>query len=182
MTFLRIVIPLQRILPTGFGSKKTSCDGRHSEIATTRQDGSASITMQTCNLGSVDGDGMMSVTRACVAASAVLCFAIGPAAAQYNIFDTRYGTLTDVYINGVPEPLASVRQFEERCQTSIEAGEWWVDNTGRLGRVGGPAIYNINTCQFLGSQNNATRPRSEESCTFFAGGSICSGPGWRTVN
>jgi hypothetical protein len=27
------------------------------KIATTRQDGCASITMQTCNLGSVDGDG-----------------------------------------------------------------------------------------------------------------------------
>jgi hypothetical protein len=124
---------------------------------------------------------MMSFRRACLAASAVLCFAIDPAAAQYNIF----GTLTDVIVNGRPESLASVRQFEERCQTSIEAGEWWVDNTGRLGPVGGPAIYNINTCQTLGSQDSAARARSnrtEGSCTFFAGGSICSGPGWRTVN
>ena len=84
---------------------------------------------------------MMSFTRA-LAASAVLCFAIDPAVAQYNIF----GTLTDVYVNGVPESLASVRQFEERCQTRIEAGEWWVDDTGRLGRVGGPAIYNADSC------------------------------------
>ena len=136
--------------------------------------------MQACNLALWMETVMMSFTRA-LAASAVLCFAIGPAAAQYNIF----GTLTDVYVNGVPESLASVRQFEERCQTSIEAGEWWVDNTGRLGRVGGPAIYNINTCQFLGSQDNATRARSnrsEGSCTFFSGGSICSGPGWMNVN
>jgi hypothetical protein len=128
---------------------------------------------------------MMSFRRACLAASAVLCFAIDPAAAQYNIFDTRNGTLTDVYVNGQPMRLDHVQQFEERCQTRIEAGEWWVDNAGRLGLVGGPAIFNINTCQFVGSQGNAApkrSPRTEGSCTFFSGGSICSGPGWRTVN
>jgi hypothetical protein len=125
---------------------------------------------------------MMSVTRACLAASAVLYFAIDPAAAQYNIF----GALTDVIVNGQPETLADVRQFEQRCQVRMEAGEWWLDlNTGHLGRVGGPAIYNAKTCQSLVSQNNAVRERSnrtEGSCTFFSGGSICSGPGWRTVN
>jgi hypothetical protein len=121
---------------------------------------------------------MMSVTRACLAASAVLCFAIDPAAAQYNIF----GTLTDVIVNGQPETLASVREFEQRCQVRMEAGEWWLDlNTGLLGRVGSPAIYNAKTCQSLVSQNNRPRP-TEGHCTFFSGGSICSGPGWRTVN
>jgi hypothetical protein len=127
---------------------------------------------------------MMSLTRACLAASAVLCFAIEPAAAQYNIFDTRSGTLTDVYINGQPMRLDHVQQFEERCQTRIAAGRWWVDlNTGNLGTVGGPAIYNINTCQSLGPQNNMTRERNtEDKCTFFAGGSICGGRSWGTVN
>jgi hypothetical protein len=107
---------------------------------------------------------MMSVTRACLAASAVLYFAIDPAAAQYNIF----GALTDVIVNGQPETLADVRQFEQRCQVRMEAGEWWLDlNTGHLGRVGGPAIYNAKTCQSLVSQNNAVRERSnrtEGSC------------------
>src|SRR5262245_2121185 len=122
---------------------------------------------------------MMSVTRACLAASAVLCFAIDPAAAQYNIF----GTLTDVIVNGQPETLASVRQFEQRCQVRMEAGEWWLDlNTGRLGRAGGPAIYNANTCQSLVSQPREASPQPGGHCTFFSGGSICSGPGWRTVN
>ena len=65
---------------------------------------------------------MMSLRRACLAASAILCFAIDPAAAQYNIFDTKIGVLTDVIVNGVPETLASVRQFEERCQVRAAAG------------------------------------------------------------
>lgn len=129
---------------------------------------------------------MMSLRRACLAASAILCFAIDPAAAQYNIFDTKIGVLTDVIVNGVPETLASVRQFEERCQVRAAAGRWWLDlNNGNFGLVGGPAIYNISTCQSLGSQENATpqrSPRSEGKCTFFSGGSICSGPGWGTVN
>jgi hypothetical protein len=163
--------------------KRHPCDGRHSEIATTRQgwqrikddadNATLALWMETI---------MMSVTRACLAASAVLCFAIDPAAAQYNIF----GTLTDVIVNGRPESLASVRQFEQRCQVRMEAGEWWLNlNTGHLGRVGGPAIYNANTCQSLVSQNNVapeSRNRTEGHCSFFAGGSICSGPGWRTVN
>jgi len=124
---------------------------------------------------------MMSVKRAYLAASAVLCFAIDPAAAQYNIF----GTLTDVIVNGQPETVADVRQFEQRCQVRMEAGEWWLDlNSGLLGRVGSPAIYNANTCQSL--VNNAPAPArrtpTEGRCTFFSGGSICSGPGWRTVN
>src|SRR5262245_55685705 len=64
----------------------------------------------------------------------------------------------------------------------MEAGEWWLDlNTGLLGRVGSPAIYNAKTCQSLVSENNRPRP-TEGHCTFFSGGSICSGPGWRTVN
>jgi hypothetical protein len=122
---------------------------------------------------------MMSFARACLAASAVLCFASDHAAAQYNVFDTRNGTLTDVYVNDQPMRLDHVQQFEERCQTSIAAGRWWVDpNTGNLDPVGGPALYNINTCQSLGPQK-----KSEDKCTFFAGGgSICSGRDWGTVN
>lgn len=161
--------------------KDTPRDERHSEIATTRQgwqrikddadNATLALWMETIT---------MSVTRACLAASAVLCFAIDPAAAQYNIF----GTLTDVIVNGQPESPASVRQFEQRCQVRMEAGEWWLDlNTGHLGRVGGPAIYNANTCQSL--VNNAAperRNRPEGHCSFFNGGSICSGPGWGTVN
>ena len=136
------------------------------------------------------GDGvtrgiMMSFARACLAASALLCFASDHAAAQYNVFDTRNGTLTDVYVNGQPMRLDYVQQFEERCQTSIAAGRWWVDlDTGSLGLVGGPAIYNVNTCQSLGPQNNMPRAKNtEDKCTFFSGGgSICSGRGWGTVN
>jgi len=166
-------------ITAGRAKKTPPRDGRHREIATTRQgcqrikndvdNATLALWMETI---------MMSVTRACLAASAVLCFAIDPAAAQYNIF----GTLTDVIVNGQSETLVDVRQFEQRCQVRMEAGEWWLDlNTGLLGRVGSPAIYNAKTCQSLVSQNNRPRP-TEGHCTFFSGGSICSGPGWRTVN
>ena len=133
---------------------------------------------------------MMPFTRACLAVSTVLCFAIDPAAAQYNIFNSQSGLYTDVIVNGQPESLDSVRQFEQRCQIRAAAGQWWLDlNNGNFGQVRGPAIYNINTCQPLavrdGSEDNLVRrrnPPTEGSCSFFAGGSICSGPGWRTVN
>ena len=49
---------------------------------------------------------------AALTASAVLCFATDPAAAQYNTFDTRSGTFTDVYVNGQPMRLGYVRQFK----------------------------------------------------------------------
>src|SRR5262245_10118372 len=148
----------------GRAKKDTPRDGCHSELTTTRQEyqrlktdaenASLALWMETI---------MMSVTRACLAASAVLCFAIAPAAAQYNIF----GTLTDVIVNGQPETLADVRQFEQRCQVRMEAGEWWLDlNTGLLGRVGSAAIYNAKTCQSLVLEVNRPRPteghRSEE--------------------
>ena len=45
------------------------------------------------------------ITRACLAASVVLCFAIEPASAQYNIFNSQNGPVTDVIVNGVPGPL-----------------------------------------------------------------------------
>jgi hypothetical protein len=131
---------------------------------------------------------MMSLTRACLAAAAVLCFAIDPAAAQYNIFQSQDGPYTDVIINGRPESLESVRVFEQRCQTRAAAGQWWMDQNGNSGPVGGPATYNIITCQPLtagnGSQEGLAQdnPRTQGTCTFFSGGSICSGPGWRTVN
>jgi hypothetical protein len=127
---------------------------------------------------------MMSFTRACLACSAVLCFAISPATAQYNIFQSQYGPYTDVIINGRPESLASVRSFEQRCQTRAAAGKWWLDENGNSGPVGGPATYNVSTCRPLTSQDGFTNenPRTNGTCTFFAGGSICSGPGWGTVN
>jgi hypothetical protein len=133
---------------------------------------------------------MMSFTRACLAASAVLYFAIDPAAAQYNIFDSRGGPYTDVIINGVPEPLASVREFEQRCRIRAVAGEWWADQNGNFGPVGGPATYNVIACRSLtgqaGSADNLAgerNPPTQGTCTFFpGGGSICSGPGWGTVN
>ena len=45
---------------------------------------------------------MTFITRACLAASVVLCFAIEPASAQYNIFNSRNGRVTDVIVNGIP--------------------------------------------------------------------------------
>ena len=68
--------------------------------------------------------------------------------------------------NGQPMRLDYVQQFEERCQTSIAAGRWWVDlDTGSLGLVGGPAIYNINTCQSLGAEMPREK-NTEDKCTF----------------
>ena len=73
-----------------------------------------------------------------------------------------------------------MRQFERRCQIGMAAGRWWMDQNGNLGPVGGPATYNINTCQEL-EQDARMRPapRPTDRCTFFPGqGSICSGPGF----
>ena len=132
---------------------------------------------------------MVFLTRTCLAASAVLFFAINPAAAQYNIFGSQQGPITDVVVNGQPESLASVRQFEQRCGLRASSGQWWVDANGNFGRVGGLAFYNINTCESLIERNNSensvargSNSRTQGSCSFFAGGSICSGPGWRTIN
>ena len=87
---------------------------------------------------------MMSFARACLAASALLCFASGHAAAQYNVFDTQNGIFTDVYVNGQPMRLDYVQQFEERCQTSIAAGRWWVDqDTGRGATIATFALHRI---------------------------------------
>jgi len=122
------------------------------------------------------------ITRACLAASVVLCFAIEPASAQYNIFNSQSGLVTDVIVNGRYETLASVRQFERRCQIGMAAGRWWMDNNGNLGPVGGPATYNINTCQELEQEEvrPAQEKKPENRCTLFPGqGSICSGPGFR---
>ena len=120
------------------------------------------------------------ITRACLAASVVLCFAIEPASAQYNIFTSQSGLVTDVIVNGQRESLASVRQFERRCQIGMAAGRWWMDQNGNLGPVGGPATYNINTCQELEQEGSAPPEKPENRCTFFPGqGSICSGPGFR---
>ena len=70
------------------------------------------------------------ITRACLAASVVLCFAIEPASAQYNIFNSRNGRVTDVIVNGIPATLDEVVSFEKRCNVDIAAGRWWVDNNG----------------------------------------------------
>ena len=68
---------------------------------------------------------MTFITRACLAASVVLCFAIEPASAQYNVFNSRNGPVTDVIINGVPATPNEVVKFEQRCNVDIEAGRWW---------------------------------------------------------
>jgi hypothetical protein len=118
------------------------------------------------------------IPRACLAASVVLCFAIEPASAQYNVFNSQSGLVTDVIVNGQRESLASVRLFEQRCQIGMAAGRWWMDNNGNLGPVGGPATYNINTCQEL--EGSTAQERPTDRCTIFPGqGSICSGPGFR---
>jgi hypothetical protein len=120
---------------------------------------------------------MIYLARACLAASAFSCFTLGPAAAQYNIFNGPDGLVTDVIINGRPEALASVRQFEERCKTHVAAGRWWLDfRTGNSGPEGGPATYNAITCQPLTGQTNSTgaaKPQTEMTCTFYKGGSVC---------
>jgi hypothetical protein len=132
---------------------------------------------------------MMYFRRVCLAASTLLWFTIDPAAAQYNVFNSPGGPLTDVIINGRPETLASVRQFEERCQTRAAAGRWWLDlQNGDSGPEGGPATYNVSTCQPLTGQNGShgvaqqRAPQTEAKCYFFSGGSFCKGPGLDTVN
>jgi hypothetical protein len=126
---------------------------------------------------------MTFITRACLAASVVLCFAIEPASAQYNVFNNRNGRVTDVIVNGKPATLDEVVSFEKRCNVDIAAGRWWVDNNGNLGREGEPAQFNQISCQFLGQEGSAAQERNtqtENRCTIFPGsGSICSGPGFR---
>ena len=79
------------------------------------------------------------ITRACLAASVVLCFAIEPASAQYNIFNSQSGLVTDVIVNGQRESLASVRQFERRCQIGMAAGRWWMDQKRQSRPSGRPS-------------------------------------------
>ena len=118
------------------------------------------------------------ITRACLAASAVLCFAIEPASAQYNISNSQSGLVTDVIVNGVPVTLDQVEQFEERCNAGIDAGRWWRDKNGNFGREGGPALYNVNSCQHLGQSAQRTpaptpTPPNKPKCHYFSGGWIC---------
>jgi hypothetical protein len=119
------------------------------------------------------------ITRACLAASVVLCLAIEPASAQYNIFNSRNGRVTDVIVNGIPATLDEVVSFEKRCNVDIAAGRWWVDNNGNLGREGEPAQFNQISCQFLGQNAETLTPtgnKPKPKCTIFPGqGSICSG-------
>jgi hypothetical protein len=117
---------------------------------------------------------MTFITRACLAASVVLCFAIEPASAQYNVFNSRSGRVTDVIVNGVPATLDEVVRFEQRCNVDIEAGRWWRDNNGNLGREGGPAQFNDISCQFLGQNAATSTPtKPKPKCEFFSGGWIC---------
>ena len=102
------------------------------------------------------------ITRACLAASAVLCFAIEPASAQYNIINSRSGRVTDVIVNGKPATPNEVVQFERRCNINIAAGRWWADNNGNLGLEGEPAQFNQISCQFL-EQNAATPTQTEQA-------------------
>ena len=116
------------------------------------------------------------ITRACLAASVVLCFAIEPASAQYNVFNSRNGPVTDVIVNGKPATPNEVVQFERRCNINIAAGRWWADNNGNLGLQGEPAQFNQISCQFLGQNPAPAAPerKTENHCTFFPGqGSIC---------
>jgi hypothetical protein len=116
------------------------------------------------------------ITRACLAASVVLCFAIEPASAQYNVFPN---SLTDVIVNGVPATIGEVKGFEQRCNVDIAAGRWWRDNNGNLGLEGEPAQFNEISCQFLGQNAQRTltptTDKPKPKCTFYSGGSICSG-------
>lgn len=126
---------------------------------------------------------MLSFRRVFLIAPTLLCLAIEPAVAQYNVFTSGSVAYTDVIINGQPETLESVQAFEQRCRTRAAAGQWWMDENGNSGAVGGPATYNVATCQSLTADSGSRgSQRSQGSCTFFSGGSICSGPGWRTVN
>ena len=122
---------------------------------------------------------MTFITRACLAASVVLCFAIEPASAQYNVFNSQSGLVTDVIVNGIRVPLDDVEQFEQRCDIGISAGRWWRDNNGNLGREGEPAQFNQFSCQFLGQNAETLTPtgnKPKPKCTIFPGqGSICSG-------
>jgi hypothetical protein len=123
---------------------------------------------------------MTLITRACLVASVVLCFAIEPASAQYNVFtSSRSGlVLTDVIVNGVPATIGEVKGFEQRCNVEIAAGRWWRDNNGNLGLEGGPAQFNEISCQFLGQNAETLTPTTDKpkaKCTFFSGGSTCSG-------
>jgi hypothetical protein len=119
----------------------------------------------------------MYLTRACLAASALLCFTLHPAAAQYNIFNSEDGPFTDVIINGRPEALASVQQFEARCRTHAAAGRFWLDlQNGNSGAEGGPATYNVITCQSLTSPVGSPDQPHGMTCNSHRGGYYCIDP------
>jgi len=123
---------------------------------------------------------MLPIRNALAIASTLLAMTASAANAQYNVFSSGGIDITDVIVNGRPESLASVRAFETRCRTSASAGEWWVSASGLSGPVGGPASYNVRTCRPVTA--SSTSRAGTGTCTFIGGGSICSGPGWGTVN
>ncbi len=109
---------------------------------------------------------------------AASCICAAPAWAQYSVFTHDGVIYTNVVVNNVPQTLAEVRTFEARCQTRAAAGQWWMDRSGTIGRVGGPATYNARTCRPVTAVREDMRVRTQVarngSCTFFgSSGSIC---------
>lgn len=106
-----------------------------------------------------------------------------PVAAEYNVFIHNGVPYTDVIVNGNPQSLAKVEDFERRCQTEAVTGRWWMDRNGNIGPMGRSATYNVQSCQSLPlqafpsghlSQPQRTQSSQTGSCTSFSGGSICS--------
>lgn len=122
---------------------------------------------------------MLSIRRVCLSAAVLTCAAIQPSIAQYNVFASGGVVYTDVIVNGQPQTLQSVRNFELTCGVRPTAGRWWLADNGLVGPIGGSAVYDVSRCRPLSTNNGSSKG---EKCFFFSGGSTCSGPGWRTVN
>jgi hypothetical protein len=114
---------------------------------------------------------MSLLKRVCFVAPILLGAAIEPAAAQYNVISSGGVTYTNVVVNGEPQTLDDVLAFKLTCNIRAVSGSWWLEN-GLLGRVGGPAVYNVNTSQAV---TNNSKPEGE--CHYYSSGTICPGSG-----
>jgi type 1 fimbria pilin len=131
---------------------------------------------------------MSSRQRLFTLAAAALCLAATPAAAGYKVFYYGGDQYTDVFVNGEPQSLVAVRTAERLCHIQIDAGQWWMDKFSNIGLVGGPAIVNLRSCAAANGiqparpsyssgdirQPQRTQRTGSGTCTFFAGGSVCS--------
>ena len=116
-----------------------------------------------CNLGSVDGDNHDVRYTRLSSASSVLCCAIDPAAAQYNVFGTPHGRnrKRSTHAPGSRSSLKTGAK-NQYCRRQMVGGpEHW-----QYGPSGWPGGIQQKHCQSLVSPNNPPSKTERETLLF----------------